>query len=62
MSKFDIWPCLKYIDDEITYIMRKSKVETPLAELSEALDDDTEADKFLGDPMFWRHAIGMAMH
>ena len=42
--------------------MRKSKVETPLAELSEALDDDTEADKFLGDPMFWRHAIGMAMH
>jgi hypothetical protein len=31
------------------------QVETPLAELSEALDDEHEADKFLGDPMFWRY-------
>jgi hypothetical protein len=31
------------------------KVETPLAELSEALDDEHEAEKFIGDPMFWRH-------
>jgi hypothetical protein len=30
------------------------QVETPLAELSEALDDEHEAEKFLGDPMFWR--------
>jgi hypothetical protein len=31
------------------------EVETPLAELSEALDDEHEAEKFIGDPMFWRY-------
>jgi hypothetical protein len=31
------------------------QIETPLAELSEALDDEREAEKFLGDPMFWRY-------
>merc|ERR1719498_2034480 len=31
------------------------QVETPLAELSEALDNEEEAEKFLGDPMFWRY-------
>ena len=33
-------------------VMRKSKVETPLAELSEALDDEHEPEKFIWDPMF----------
>jgi hypothetical protein len=30
------------------------RTDTQLAELREALEDEKEADKFLGDPMFWR--------
>jgi hypothetical protein len=30
------------------------QIDSPLAELREALEDEKEAMKFLGDPMFWR--------
>jgi len=34
-------------------------LDTPLGELREALEDEKEADKFLGDPMFWQYPMSI---